>query len=173
MSDHLPRSIDLLLDVDSDWAGDKRARKSTLCIVARHGVNVIKTQVNAMKGIAMSSGEAEYGAIVKGSCQGLGIQSMAADWGIKASVKVRSDSSAAIGISNRLGLGTMRHLSVRHLWVQDKVKNKEIQLEKQDGKKNAANLGTEIQSGPTISNVMGRLGLRFELQCLKRAFKAK
>ena len=61
----MPRSIDLTLDVDSDWAGDKKARKSTLCIVARHGVNVIKTQVNAMKGIAMSSGEAEYRAIVK------------------------------------------------------------------------------------------------------------
>ena len=70
VSDRLPRSIDLVLD-DSDWAGDKRARKSTLCIVARHGVNVIKTQVNAMKGIVMSSCEAEYGAIVKGACQGL------------------------------------------------------------------------------------------------------
>ena len=104
MSDRLPRSIDLVFDVDSDWAGDKRERKSTLCVVARHGVNVMKTQVNAMKGIAMSSGEAEYGAIVKGACQGLGIQSMAADWGIKARWKVRSDSSAAIGISNRFGL---------------------------------------------------------------------
>ena len=73
---------------------------------------------------------------------------MTADWGLKASVKVRPDSSDAIGISNRLGLGKMRHLSVRHLWVQDKVKNKEIQLEKQDGKKNVADFGTKIQSGP-------------------------
>ena len=56
VSDRLPRSIDLIIDVDSDWAGDKRMRKSTLGVVARHGVNVIKTQVNAMKGIAMSSG---------------------------------------------------------------------------------------------------------------------
>ena len=126
-----------------------------------------------MKGIAMSPGEAEYGAIVKGACQGLGIQSMAADWGIKGSIKIRSDSSAAIGISNRLGLGTMRHLSVRHLLVQDKVKNKEIQFEKQDGKKNVADLGTKIQSGPTISSVMGRFGFRFERQSLKGALKAK
>ena len=115
VSDRLPRSIDLIIDVDSDWAGDKRMLKSTLCVVARHGVNVIETPVNAMKGIAMSSGEAEYRAIVKGACQGLGIQSMAADWGIQASVKVRSDSSAAIGMSNRLGLGSQRHVSVRHL----------------------------------------------------------
>ena len=173
MGERSPAALDFIIDVDSDWAGDKRMRKSTLCVVARHGVNVIKTQVNAMKAIAMSSGEAEYGAIVKSACQGLGIKSMAADWGIKASIKIRSDSSAAIGISNRLGLGTMRHLSVRHLWVQDKVKNKEIQLEKQDGKKNVADLGTKIQSGPTITSDMGRLGFRFERQSLKGALKAK
>ena len=161
MSDRRPRSIDLILDVDSDWASDKRMRKSTLCVVARNGVNVVKTQVNAMTGIAMSSGEAEYGAIVKGDFQGLGIQSRAADWGIKASVKVRSDSSAAIGISNRLGLGQMRHLSSRHPWVRDKVK------------KNVADLGTKIQASPDITNVMGRLGFRFDRQPLEGALKAK
>ena len=41
VSDRLPRSIDLIIDVDSEWAGDKRMRKSTLCVVARHGVNAI------------------------------------------------------------------------------------------------------------------------------------
>ena len=56
VSDRLQRSIDPIMDVDSDWAGDKRMRKSTLCVVARHGASVIKTQVNAMKGITMSSG---------------------------------------------------------------------------------------------------------------------
>ena len=67
----------------------------------------------------------------------------------------------------------MRHLSVRHLWVQDKVKNKGIQLEKQDGKEHVADLGTKIQCGPTITNVMGRLGFRFERQPLEGALKAK
>ena len=124
-----------------------------------------------MKDIAMSSGEAEYGAIVKGACQGLGIQSMAADWGIKASVKVRSDSSAAIGMSNRLGLGSQRHLSVRHLRVQHKVKEKEITLEKQNGKTNVADLGSKIQTGPVIIEVMNRLGYRFERDPLHGALK--
>ena len=121
-----------------------------------------------MKGLSLSSGEAEYGAIVKGACQGLGIQSMCADWGLTASVNVRSDSSAAIGISNRLGLGGTRHLNVRHLWVQHKVK---ITLEKQDGKKNVADFGTKIQTGPVITEVMGRRGFRFERQPLHGALK--
>ena len=162
---------DLIADVDSDWAGCKATRKSTLCVVIRHGSNVLKTQVNAMKGISLSSGEAEYGAIVKGACQGLGVQSMAADWGVHLNIRIRSDSSAAIGISNRLGLGATRHLSVRHLWVQHKVKEKEIHLEKQDGKKNVADLGTKIQTGPTIITVMGKLGYRFESQPLHGVLK--
>ena len=74
--------VEVNVDVDSEWAGDRASRKSTLCSVIRHGVNVIKTQVNAMKSLSLSSGEAEYAAIGKGACQGLGVQSMAADWGI-------------------------------------------------------------------------------------------
>ena len=171
MSDRLPRSIALAVDVDSDWAGDKRTRKSTLSVVVRHGVNVIETQVNAMKGISLSSGEAEYAAVVKRAQQGLRIQPMCADWGITASVHVRSDSSAAIGMSNRLGLGSQRHLSVRQSWVQHKVKEKEITLEKRDGKKNVADLGTKIQTGPTIIEDMNRLGYRFERQPLHGALK--
>ena len=165
------KATELTVDVDSDWAGDKVQRKSTLCIVIRHGPNVIKTQVNAMKGISLSSGEAEYAAIVKGACQGLGVQSMASDWNIPVEIRIRSDSSAAIGISNRLGLGQTRHISVRHLWVQDKVKSKEIHLEKQNGKTNVADLGTKIQTGATINRVMEQLGFRFERAPLHSALK--
>ena len=124
-----------------------------------------------MKGISLSSGEAEYVAVVNGAQQGLGIKFTCADLAITASVNVRSDSSAAIGMSNRLGLGSQRHLSVRHLLVQHKVKEKEITLERQDGKKNVADLGTKIQTGPTIVEVMGRLGYRFERQPLHGALK--
>ena len=174
MSDRFPlvrgRSL-LQSTLIQTWAGDKRTRKSTLCVVVRHGLNVIKTQVNAMKGISLSSGEAEYAAVVKGAQQGLGIKSMCADWGITASVNVRSDSSAAVGMSNRLGLGSQRYLSVRHLWVQHKVKEKEITLEKQNGKTNVADLGTKIQTGPVIVEVMDRLGYRFEHDPLHGALK--
>ena len=121
--------------------------------------------------LLLSSGEAEYAAIVKGACQGRGVQSMAADWSVTLGVRSRSDSSAAIGISNRLGLGPTRHLAVRHLCAQDKVKSKEIQLEKQDGKNNVADLGTKIQTRPAIVNLMGRLGYKFERAPLHGALK--
>ena len=62
-------------------------------------------------------------------------------------------------------------MNVRDLWVQQKVKDKEITLEKQDGKKNVADLGTKIQTGPVITGVMGRLGFRFERRPLHGALK--
>ena len=62
-------------------------------------------------------------------------------------------------------------MNVRHLWVEHKVKDKEITLEKQDGKKNVADLGTKIQRGPAITEVMGRLGFRFERWPLYGALK--
>ena len=96
---------------------------------------------------------------------------MASDWNIQLEVRIRSDSSAAIGISNRLGLGPTRHLAVRHLWVQDKVKSKEVKLEKQDGKKNVADLGTKIQTGPTIIETMRKLGYQIEKEPLHGALK--
>ena len=56
--------------------------------------------------------------------------------------------------------------------MQDKVKRKEIALEEQDGKKNVAELGTKIQTGPVIDSVMARFGFRFDRQPLKGALKA-
>ena len=61
LADDASRQLALTVDVDSDWAGDKRTRKSTLRVVIRHGVNIIKTQVNAMKGISLFSGAKDWG----------------------------------------------------------------------------------------------------------------
>ena len=84
---------------------------------------------------------------------------------------IDGERECPVGQLNRLGLGGTLHLNVRHLWVQQKVKDKEITLEKQGGKKNVADLGTKIQTGPVITNVMGRLGFRFERRPLHGVLK--
>ena len=40
-----------------------------------------------------------------------------ADFGIALEVTVRTDSSAAIGIVRRVGLGKLSRLNVRYLWL--------------------------------------------------------
>ena len=83
------------------------------------GEHVIKHWSSTQKVVALSSGEAELAGIVKGSAEGIGLQSVAADLGLDLGLKVFADSSAAIGICRRTGIGRVRHLAVGQLWVQE------------------------------------------------------
>lgn len=41
-------------------------------------------------------------------------------------INVHSDATAAIGIARRKGLGKIRHLDTADLWIQDKIRSREI-----------------------------------------------
>ena len=92
---------------------------------------------------ALSSGETEYYAALKGACAALGFTSMLNDLGMKASVTLFTGSSAARGIIHRAGLGKLRHLETGYLWLQAAVKNKRLQVRKVAGKENPADLFTK------------------------------
>ena len=75
--------------------------------------------------IALSSGEVEYYALLKGAAVGAGVQAMADDMALHFEVTLYTDSVAAIGIAQRRGLGKTRHIQVAFLWLQEKVNRKE------------------------------------------------
>ena len=91
----------------------------------------------------MSSGEAEFHGVVKACGMGLGYQSLLKDVGIDMPVRLWTDSTAAIGICSRQGLGRLRHLDTHLLWVQQAVRSKRIDLRKVDGESNPADLFTK------------------------------
>ena len=93
--------------------------------------------------IALSSGEAEYYAALKGASAALGFQAMLADLGITAKIILYTDSSAARGIICRAGLGKLRHLETGYLWLQAAVKAKRLQVRKVLGSENPADLFTK------------------------------
>lgn len=82
--------------------------------------------VATQKVVTLSSGEAELAGLVKGFAESLGLQSLALDLGFEVHVRVYADSSAAIGVCNRSGIGRVRHLAVGQLWIQEKVRSGEI-----------------------------------------------
>ena len=92
---------------------------------------------------ALSSGEAEFGGVVRGSGQGLGYQALLKDLGVDVPLRVWTDSSAAIGICSRQGLGKLRHLDTHTLWVQQAVRTGKVDLRKVDGDVNPADLLTK------------------------------
>ena len=83
--------------------------------VGRNGVQGFvppQELVNTQQVIALSSGEAELYAQIKGAAQTLGLISMAADFGECLQGTVYSDSVASLGICTRVGLGKVRHIKI-------------------------------------------------------------
>ena len=103
-----------------------------------YGNHVIKSWATTQSVIALSSGEAEYYGIVKAASQGLGFKSTLEELGILVDLEIKTDSSAALGISRRRGFGKVRHIEVCQLWVQDPVFKGRIKIHKIPGDQNLA-----------------------------------
>ena len=120
--------------------------------------NCLKTWSTTQTVVALSSGEAEYYAAVKGCAEGLGIQAYFQDLGLEVSVKIHTDSEACKGICNRSGLGKIKHMDVQLLWLQDAVRRGRVQLVRVRGDRNPADLMTKHLGAQLLDTNLGRLG---------------
>ena len=125
------------------------------------GLHLIKHWSSTQKVLALSSGEAELAGILKGVSEGLGLRSLAHDLGVTLYLNVRTDSSAALGICRRIGLGKVRHLMVGQLWVQEKLRAGEFALFKHPGLENPGDLLTKHVDATTIQGHCKRAGVQF------------
>ena len=146
---------------DSDWAGCRATRKSRSGGIILLAGGVVKTWSNKQGSRALSSGEAEYYDLVKASAEAMGVQSVAKDLGWDAKIKIYVDSTASKAIASRLGIGKIRHLEVRYLWVQDEVARKRIQLRKVLGKDNPADVLTKALGFPEVARLLQFVHTRF------------
>ena len=128
---------------DTDWSGCPRTRRSTSGGCVMLGKHCIRTWSSTQPSVTLSSGEAEFYGLVKAAGAGLGHQSIMKDLGLDTPVCVWTDSSAALGIATRSGLGKLRHLETHMLWVQEKVRTGAIAVRKVRGDVNPADLFTK------------------------------
>ena len=91
----------------------------------------------------MSSREAEFYGLVKAAGAGLGHQAVLRAIGLQLPVCVWTDSSAALGIASRSGLGKLRHLETHTASVQEEVRVGAISARKVRGEVNPADLFTK------------------------------
>ena len=136
--------------VDSDHAGCRESRKSTTGFALMHGRHCLKTGSSTQTTIAMSSGEAELYAVVRGASEGLGLQALADDLGVTRAVRIWTDSAAAKGMVSRTGAGRQRHLEVKYLWVQQACREEHFAVRKVAGERNPADLLTKPLSGEVV-----------------------
>ena len=146
---------------DSDWAGCKTTLKSTSGGIIFWGKSLLKSWSSSQSTVSLSSGEAELYALTKLSSQVLGMISLAEDFGVKMTGKVKTDSSAAMGIAYRNGIGgRARHIRVQYLWIQGVIEKKDLTLEKVDTKLNVADVLTKHLAREPYEEHVRTMGFR-------------
>ena len=95
--------------------------------------------------------------------QSIGIKSLLKDMKQEAKIKIRvkTDASAAIGISMRSGLGKLRHMSTNQLWVQEKVRKGAVEIVKVPTWENIADTLTKYVNKEAIGKHMKGAGSRY------------
>ena len=107
------------------------------------GQHCLKSWAKTLPVLALSSGEAELMAVVRGTAEVMGLQALYSDLGMSMKCAIRSDATAAIGIVGRIGLGKVRHLSVADLWVQQIARQGRVEYSKIPGQLNPADMFTK------------------------------
>ncbi len=147
---------------DTDWAGCPKTRKSTSGGCVMLGEHAVKHWSSTQKSISLSSGEAEFAGVIRGAGQGLGYQALLRDLGVELPLRVWTDSSAAIGICTRQGLGKLRHLDTHTLWIQQAVRTRRVDLRKVAGESNPADLLTKHSlSRQRLEDLVSLFGCRY------------
>ena len=151
--------------MDSDWAGNLLGRKSTTGVIVRRGKHLLRHMSCLQTLVAMSSGAAEYYAVIRGACTSLGIRSHYQDWMIDVLIQFYSDSSAARSVARRLRIGgRLRHLQTRHLWLQSRVALGHLKVDVVAGERNPADTLTKPLPGRKIREWSEHVGQRWSQQ---------
>ncbi len=94
--------------------------------------------------IPRGSGESEFYGIVKAATMGMGIKGLLEDLGLDVEIQVNTGSSAARSISSRKCAGRVRHVEIRELWVQERVRREELSIIKVRGRDDVADRLTKL-----------------------------
>jgi hypothetical protein len=141
---------------DSDWAGCKTSRRSTSGGLVTLGGSILRSWSNRQSTIALSSGEAEFHSASKAAAELMAVSSMMSDLGWPVARRLFVDASAAQAMSNRQGIGKLRHLEVKFLWLQDLSKAGVLAVRKIGGQRNPADVLTKPMS---FADMLGKLAL--------------
>ena len=86
---------------------------------------------------------------------------MLSDFGMCADVVVRTDSSSGLAIGTRRGLGRLRHVQTRYLWVQQRVQQGDLRLKKEPGDTNVGDALTKSLDERRMTNLLTMMGYEF------------
>ena len=100
---------------DAVWAGGGQSRKSVSGGMILHGKHLLKALTKQQSIVATSTAEAELYAGDRAATESMGVQAFAKDLGRVVLIQLHIDSSAALSIISRTGLGKAEHIEIQYL----------------------------------------------------------
>jgi hypothetical protein len=127
---------------DANWAAGPNRRSTSGGCVFYHGL-LLTTWSRTQPTVTLSTAEAELYAMGTAVQEGQFIQHILEEMGVPTELKLHSDSSAARAVVARRGVGKMRHLAARQLWLQDELREGRLKVMKVPSNDNPADLMTK------------------------------
>ena len=150
------------VDGDGDWAPTTElVRRSTSRGVIRYGLHTWDCYSVTQATIALSSAESEFYATGSATARGLQCKAYLTETERPCELDVYSDSSAGRGMCQRTGVGKVRHLELRFLWMQERLRLKAFRLNKETTEEMAADILTKYCEWPRIEQHCATLNLCF------------
>lgn len=117
--------------VDADWAGDEIDRKSYTGFAFLLGGAVFSWESKKQRTVALSSTEAEYMGLSEATKEGIFIRNILQEvLGQHNIIKLHNDNQSAQKLAkNPVFHNRSKHIDVRHHFVREAVKNRQIDLE--------------------------------------------
>ena len=146
---------------DSDLAGDQsssttRRRLSVSSAMIFLNVRPVTSWSRSQRSIALSSCESEYLSAVGGAAEGLYIGRL---WKFltrkEVAVSTVTDSSSCRAFSQRQGVGRLKHIDAKFLWVQQRLKEGAMAMEGVPTLLNVADMGTKRLRRAFLMYLMG------------------
>ena len=132
---------------DSDWSGSGDMKSTSSAVHVMNGI-VIHSTSRSQKCISLSSTEAEWYAASAGVCDAYYLQHIV-EFVINSSCNVlilHTDNSAVRMLSLKFGIGRLRHIRGRLLWLQQKMSNHELDIRQIPTLQNISDMNTKGHS---------------------------
>ena len=138
---------------DSGWAGSE-TRRTTTGACEQFGQHPFEFSCSTQHVVALSSGEAELHATGPAAAGGLQSVQLLAEAGMNLKLEVLTDSTANLGMHNRIGSRRVRHLDVKWLWTHEAVQAGRFSLKKVGTQSNVSDLTTKHQDEERLKVLM-------------------
>ena len=148
------------VDTDSDWAGQVTTCNSKSGGVVQWRNATLTTCSRTQQTVSMSSAEAELCALTTGIAEGMVTKHLLQELGHEVIILNHVDIQSAKAWASKRGLGRMKHVMLKYMYVQHVVEKKLTNLAYISTKQNKADLMTKCHTSEAHKRGCAMIGLR-------------